>query len=71
MTAYWTVWLFLFVPLTFALGEGYALWKGKTTLSRYIWTLSKAWPPFPFVAGGLTGFLAAHFWWICMGCPVP
>ena len=50
MTAYWTVWLFLFVPLTFALGEGYALWKGKTTLSRYIWTLSKAWPPFPFVA---------------------
>ena len=63
MTAYWTIWLFVFLPASFGLAEAYALWKGKTTLSRYIWTFSKAWPPFPWLAGFITGFLVCHFWW--------
>jgi hypothetical protein len=69
MDAYWTVWLFFLVPVSFALAEGYALWTGKTTLSRYIWNLNKAFPPFGWLAGGITGFLVCHFWWTCMGCP--
>lgn len=71
MTAYWTFWLFGLIPITFALGEAYALWKGKTTLSRYIWNLSKAWPPFTLAVGVLIGFLSCHFFWTCQGCPVP
>ena len=63
MVIYWTVWLFIALPVTFAAGEAYALMTNRPTLSRYIWTLSKAWPPFPFVAGLITGFLACHFWW--------
>jgi len=63
MSTYWTIWLFVALPLSFGLAEGYALWKGKETLSRYIWTLSKAWPPFTYFAGFLTGFLVCHFWW--------
>jgi hypothetical protein len=70
MNVIWSVWLFGLIPLSFAAFEGYALLYGKTTLSRYVWNLSKAWPPFPLVAGALIGFLAAHFWWTCMGCPV-
>lgn len=58
----WTGWL-LFIVSSFAAFEGYALISGGTTLSRYVWNLSAAWPPFPFVAGFLTGFLACHFWW--------
>lgn len=63
MNAYWTIWLFIALPVSFGLAEAYALWKGKTTLSRYVWTLSKAWPPFPWLAGFITGFLVCHFWW--------
>lgn len=63
MSAYWTIWLFIALPVSFGLAEAYALWKGKTTLSRYVLTISKAWPPFPYVAGFITGFLACHFWW--------
>ena len=70
MTLYWTVWLFVIV-LTFATAEAYALWKGKQTLSRYVWTVSKAWPPFPYVAGFITGFLACHFWWGGIVCFAP
>jgi hypothetical protein len=63
MNIVWTAWLFLLLPLSFGIFEAYALMTGRTTLSRYVWTISKAWPPFPFVAGFLTGFLACHFWW--------
>ena len=69
MTWVWTGWL-LALAISFACFEGYALKHNKTTLSRYVWIVSKAWPPFPWIAGVLTGFLAAHFWWICMGCPL-
>jgi len=71
MNTYWTFWLFIFLPLSFAAGEGYALWKGKTTLSRYVWNLSKAWPPFGWLAGVITGFLACHFWWGGIVCFAP
>jgi hypothetical protein len=63
MNLYWTIWLFVLLPLSFGVGEAYALANRRTTLSRYIWNLSKAWPPFPFFAGFLAGFLACHFWW--------
>ena len=62
MTIYWTVFFVLFL-LGFIGGEAYALYTGKTTLSRYVWTLSKAWPPLPWIVGLITGFVAAHFWW--------
>lgn len=60
--AVWTVWLLLIV-VSFAGFEGYALATNGTTLSRYVWELSAAWPPLPFFAGFLAGFLACHFWW--------
>jgi hypothetical protein len=63
MTVFWTIWLFFLLPVSFAAAEGYALYTGRQTLSRYIWNLSKAWPPFPFVSGFIIGFLACHFWW--------
>lgn len=65
----WTIWLSVIVA-TFSLFEARALKNGTPTLSRWVWTVSKAWPPFPWVAGVLTGFLAAHFWWVCQGCPI-
>lgn len=58
----WSMWL-IFIAVTFALGEGYAIYSGGITLSRYIWTLSKDWPPTPYVVGLFVGFLAAHFFW--------
>lgn len=66
----WTAWL-IFIVASFACFEGYALRTDRTTLSRYVWTLSKAWPPFPWIAGVLTGFLAAHFWWGGIVCFAP
>jgi hypothetical protein len=63
MNVIWSVWLFGLIPLSFAAFEGYALLTNKTTLSRYVWNLSKAWPPFPWLVGVLVGFLACHFWW--------
>jgi hypothetical protein len=62
MTAAWTLWL-LAIGVSFAIFEGYAIKTGNTTLSRFVWTLSKAWPPFPWVVGLITGFVAAHLWW--------
>jgi hypothetical protein len=70
MNVVWSVWLFGLILLPFAAFEGYALLYNKTTLSRYIWNLNKAFPPFGWIAGLVTGFLACHFWWTCMGCPV-
>lgn len=71
MNWYWTTWLFIFLPASFGAAEAYALWKGKPTLSRYIWNLSAAFPPFPWIAGALTGFLVSHFWWGGIVCFAP
>jgi hypothetical protein len=43
--------------------EGYALSHGKTTLSRYTWDLTKAWPPLPLIVGAVIGFTTCHFFW--------
>lgn len=58
----WAIWLLL-LAASFAAIEAWRLYTGGITLSRFVWNASKAWPPFPWVAGLLTGFLAAHFWW--------
>jgi hypothetical protein len=58
----WAIWLFA-IAASFAAFETQALMRGTPTLSRWTWTVSKAWPPFPFVCGFLVGFLACHFWW--------
>jgi hypothetical protein len=67
---WWAVWLAL-IAATFAAREAYALKTNKPTLSRFVWTISKAWPPFPWLVGVLTGFLAAHFWWGGIVCFAP
>lgn len=70
MMILWATWLTLIV-CSFALFEGLALYRGTPTLSRWVWTVSKAWPPFPYVAGFITGFLACHFWWGGIVCFAP
>lgn len=67
MTIVWTIWLVVIV-ISFAAFEGYALKTDRTTLSRYTWDLSKAWPPFPALFGMIFGGLIVHFWW--HWCPV-
>jgi hypothetical protein len=62
----WTAWLLLLIA-TFGLLEGLALAHGGTTLSAYVWTISKNWPPLPFIAGFVAGFLCCHFWWTNQG----
>jgi hypothetical protein len=66
----WSVWLAVIV-FSFALFEGLALYRGTPTLSRYVWTLSKAFPLFPWFAGVLTGGLAVHFFWGGIVCFAP
>lgn len=66
----WTIWL-LVIAGSFALFEGLALARGTPTLSRFVWTISAAWPPFGWVVGVLTGFLACHFWWGGIVCFAP
>ena len=58
----WVFWV-LTIAVTFAVLEGWAIKTNRTTLSRTVWIISKEWPPLPFVAGFLVGFLACHFWW--------
>ena len=70
MTWVWVGWLVVLV-LSFSVFEGYALKKGKTTLSRFTWTISKRFPLFPFLMGLLAGILAAHFWWGGIICFAP
>jgi hypothetical protein len=58
----WAGWL-LFLVTSFAGLEAYALYDNTTTLSRFVWTITAAFPPIPFIAGFLGGFLCCHFWW--------
>ena len=58
----WTAFLLGFIAL-FAGIEGYALSTGGTTLSRYTYELTKAWPPLIFILGTVSGGLCVHFWW--------
>jgi len=58
----WAIWLFVLVA-SFAVLEGWALKSNRMTLSRFVWTVTKAWPPLPFIAGFVAGFLACHFFW--------
>ena len=59
----WTV-LGLAWVAVFAAMEGYALTHDDAiTLSRFVWEISAAWPPLPFVCGFIAGFLCCHFWW--------
>jgi hypothetical protein len=62
MEAYWAFWV-VGIAVTFGIAEWWALKTNRATLSRTVWDFSKAWPPLPFVAGLLAGFLACHFWW--------
>ena len=62
MTWVWAAWwIFLFV--SFGVLESFALSTNRTTLSRWMWTASKAFPLLPFIVGLIVGVLAAHFFW--------
>ena len=58
----WAAWLLAFVA-SFSLMEGWSLYDDTSTLSRFVWNVTAAFPPTPFVAGFLAGFLCCHFWW--------
>jgi hypothetical protein len=62
MNIFWTTWLIV-IALSFAIAEIYAVKTGRVTLSQWVWSLSKRFLPIIFIAGFLTGFLCAHFWW--------
>ena len=77
MERFWVIWFIVAVVLvagTFGVAEIYALRNNKSTLSRTIWEINKAWPPFGWVVGMglglLVGFLAAHFFWPGQGCSI-
>ena len=58
----WAGWLLVLVA-SFSLLEGYALYDDTTTLSRFVWTITAAFPPLPYLCGFVAGFLCCHFWW--------
>ena len=58
----WPVWL-LGIIVSFGVLETYALLKHQPTLSRFVWELTAAWPPTPYIVGFIVGFLTCHFWW--------
>jgi len=65
----WLIWI-LAVILTFAAGETWCIKTGRKTLSRKVWELNKAWPPFGVIFGLVLGGLSVHFFWIAQGCSV-
>ena len=69
MELFWSFWV-ITIAVSFGIFEWWALHTGRATLSRTVWEFSRAWPPLPFFAGLLAGFLAAHFWWIGMACDI-
>lgn len=62
MAVLWTAWL-LFLVVSFAAFETFALVNNGLTLSMYTWHVSEAWPPVIWICGVLCGGLAVHFWW--------
>jgi hypothetical protein len=62
MIWFWVFWVVL-IAVSFGIAEGWAIKTHRITLSATVWAITKAWPPLPFVAGLLAGFLACHFWW--------
>lgn len=65
----WSLWIGIQLALaavSFAILETLS-WNNGTTLSRFIWDLSRDWPLLIFIighlSGGLTWGLAVHFWW--------
>ncbi len=64
----WLAWTSA-VAVSFAALETHAIVTKRPTLSRSVWTLSKAFPPFPAIFGLIVGFLACHFWWYGGYCP--
>lgn len=70
MDLYWlavTVGCLLLFAVLFAIGERYAIKRGKKTLSRWVYDINQAWPLFGFAlglfAGLLIGGLSVHFFW--------
>lgn len=59
----WIVWL-LFLVISFAIMEGMSIHDNTSTLSRFVWNLTAAFPPIMYIAGFLAGFLCCHFWWL-------
>lgn len=74
MNLYWLLvtvgCLALFITL-FIIGETIAFKQNKLTLSRWVYNIQKAWPPFGFFLGFFCGALifglAVHFFW--QWCP--
>lgn len=66
MELIWSLWI-LAIIATFAFLEAYAFRHNTTTLSRYVYASSKAWPVLPFIIGLIVGAVAVHFWW--QWCP--
>ena len=58
----WIVWLF-FLVVSFTFLEGFSLIHGTETFSRFVWDLTIAWPPLPYITGFIGGFLCCHFYW--------
>lgn len=69
MNITWTLWL-LVLASSFATFESYALAKNKTTLSRYVWNISKTWSMLGCAVGLISGIVLSHFFWPCQGCPL-
>ena len=68
---FWAAWV-VFIAVSFAAAEAWALMHGRATLSRSVWVWTKNWPALPFAAGLIAGFLACHFWWggaVCFANP--
>lgn len=62
MSWVWTGWLLALI-FSFGVLEGYAIAKGKTTLSRYTWNAFEAFPLIAVIFGMVFGGLAVHFFW--------
>lgn len=58
----WTAFLLAFI-VAFAVIETWAIMTGGTTLSRYTYEVTAAFPLLIFILGGVAGGLAVHFWW--------
>lgn len=77
MERFWVLWfaaVLVGVFGTFGLMEAHAIRTNQSTLSRTVWEITKAWPPFGFSVGALVVgpmfFLACHFFWPGQGCVI-